>query len=134
MDNGQDWALLKLDRKVGGRTYATLSRRNIKIGNPIYVIGHPLGLPLKYVPGAFMHDIKINYFWADLDVFMGNPGSPVFDSDTHEVIGLVVRGHEMDFRWTGKCWISIIYHSRDTYSRVPQCTIKRKRKRKGTGR
>lgn len=122
MGRGTDWALVKLDRKVEGQVVSKLSRQDIIRNQPVYVIGHPMGLPLKIAPGAFVCDVRETSFVADLDVFMGNPGSPVFDRNTHEVIGVVVRSDDRDFRWTGHCWASIIYPRKDIYSRGPQCT------------
>jgi hypothetical protein len=120
--NMSDWALVKLDRKVLEQSIAPLSRQDISVDQPLYVIGHPVGLPLKYAPGAWVRDVKEAYFAADLDVYCGNSGSPVFKSDTHEVIGIVVRGHTQDFRWTGKGWASIIYPNSDKQSPLPECT------------
>jgi len=120
--NQSDWALIKLDRKVEGREVVTLSYKEISRDKPVYIIGHPLGLPLKYAPGAQVRDINDTYFAADLDVYCGSSGSPVFDSKTHEVIGIVVRGDSRDFRWTGKGWVSVIYSRSDIHSQKPQCT------------
>ncbi len=120
--SGSDWALVKLDRKVVGQSVATLSTKGLSCGQGVYVIGHPVGLPLKYAPGAHIMDISGAYFPADLDVYSGNSGSPVFDSDTHELLGMVVRGDNRDFRWTGNGWLSVIYPNRDTYSTGAQCT------------
>ena len=116
-----DWALVKLDRKVKGRTPVKLSEE-ISRGQDVYVIGHPCGLPLKFAPGAKVLSVSEACFTADLDIYMGNSGSPVFNSGTHKVIGIVVRGDNRDFRWTGKDWVSIIYPNRKIYSRSPECT------------
>lgn len=121
--DGSDWALIKLDRKVEGQTIAKLSKDNIFLGQPIYALGHPCGLPLKYAPGATVLDIYKTYFAADLDVYSGNGGSPVFASDTHEVIGLVARGDNRDFRWSGRGWISVIYPNAEIVSTGAQCTM-----------
>jgi V8-like Glu-specific endopeptidase len=119
--NGADWALLKLDRKVKGRP-ARLSGNGIAYNQEVYVLGYPLGLPLKYAPKAYIRDIKETYFTADLDVYSGNSGSPVFDSETHEVLGIVVRGDNRDFRWTGQGWISANYPNPETTSMGADCT------------
>jgi hypothetical protein len=121
-DDGSDWALVKLDRKVEGRATAVLSGGGTAYGQSIYVLGHPCGLPLKYAPGACVQYIDEAYFGADLDIYSGNSGSPVFDSVTHEVIGMVVRGDNRDFRWTGRDWISVIYPNSRIPSKKPQCT------------
>jgi hypothetical protein len=120
--DGGDWALVKLDRIAVGQPVANLSRKKIFNDQPVYTIGHPCGLPLKYAPGARVRNVNKTYFEAELDVFCGNSGSPVFSSDTHEVIGMVVRGDIMDFRWTGRCWISVIYPNSQISSEVPECT------------
>ncbi len=120
--NLSDWALVKLDRKVEGQEVVTLSEKEITRDKPVYIIGHPVGLLLKYSPGARVRDISEAYFSADLNVYCGSSGSPVFDSETHEVIGIVVRGDSRDFRLVENCWRSAIYSRTDQYSQEPQCT------------
>jgi V8-like Glu-specific endopeptidase len=120
--NRSDWALVKLDRKVEGLHVTTLSKREIASGHEVYVMGYPCGLPLKYAPGARVGGVNDTYFTADLDIYCGSSGSPVFDSITHEVVGMVVRGHDRDFRWSGKCWVSVIYRNSGLDSRGAQCT------------
>ena len=120
--NQSDWVLVKLDRRVEGQTIATLSGKVIPSQQPVYIIGYPCGLPLKYAPGAKVGDLREAYFGANLDVYSGNSGSPVFNRDTHEVIGMVVRGDNRDFRWSGKGWVSILYPNPGIYSQGAQCT------------
>lgn len=120
--NISDWALVKLDRPVKGQATATLSGDVIPGRQPVYIMGHPCGLPLKYAPGAKIGDIRETYFGAHLDVYSGNSGSPVFNRDTHEVIGMVVHGDNRDFRWTGKGWVSVIYPNPEIHSPGSQCT------------
>ncbi|UCH93507.1 MAG: trypsin-like peptidase domain-containing protein [Candidatus Aminicenantes bacterium] len=122
LDKEPDWALVKLDRKVEGHEPAKLSRNDIYQGLPVYVIGHPAGLPLKVAPGAHVCDISDSCFVADLDIYSGNSGSPVFCRQTHEVIGIVARGDNRDFRWTGKGWVSVIYPNFELFSKGAQCT------------
>jgi hypothetical protein len=119
--SGSDWALVRLDRKVEGQTRAKLSEIDISYDQPVYTIGHPCGLPLKYATGGYIRDINKAYFSADLDIYSGNSGSPVFNSITHEVVGMVVRGDDRDFRWTGKCWASVVYPKSGILSKGPQC-------------
>jgi hypothetical protein len=121
-NNGSDWALVKLDRNVVGQPVAKLSKKEISRGKPVYIIGYPVGLPLKYSPGASVGDITEGYFSADLNVYCGSSGSPVFDSDTHEVIGIVVRGDNRDFRLVENCWMSVIYSRSGKCAKEPQCT------------
>lgn len=106
--NGANWALVKLDRNVTDRTPAVLSRDTPSFAQSVYVMGHPCGLPLKVVSdGISVRDVHNTTFDADLNIYSGNSGSPVFDSHTHEVIGIVVRSENQDFRWTGEGWLSL---------------------------
>ena len=93
---GPDYALIKLDRKVAGHKPLAINRgTNLKAGDGIFVIGHPVGLPLKVAAGAKVRDFsKIGYFTADLDTFGGNSGSPVFNTRTNLIEGILVRGDE----------------------------------------
>jgi hypothetical protein len=121
-DHRTDWALVKLDREVEGQEVVTLSKEGITRDQPVYVMGYPSGLPLKYAPGAKVRGFENAFFTADLDTYMGSSGSPVFNADTHEVIGIVVHGDLRDFRWMGSGWGSIIYPRRDIDSKGPHCT------------
>jgi hypothetical protein len=120
--SGADWALVKLDRNVTRREIVTLAKTDIQCDKPVYVLGHPCGLPLKYVPDEPVKAVDRAFFAAELSVYGGNSGSPVFNSETHEVVGIVVRGDQQDFRWTGKGWISIRYPGSVLKSSLPQCT------------
>jgi hypothetical protein len=46
------------------------------------------------------------FFVANLDTYGGNSGSPVFNSETHKVEGILVRG-ETDFTTIGACTVSM---------------------------
>ncbi|MDP2865287.1 MAG: serine protease, partial [Elusimicrobiota bacterium] len=93
---GADYALIKLDRKVTGHKPLAVNRgANLRKGDGITVIGHPVGLPLKVAGGATVRDFsKVGYFVADLDTFGGNSGSPVFNTRTKKIEGILVRGDE----------------------------------------
>ncbi len=106
--NGADWALIKLDRKVKDQAIAVLSRNENSFGHSVYAIGHPVGLPQKYSGKARVIKICLRtYFTATLNIYSGDSGSPVFNSDTHEVIGIVSRGYDQYFKFLGNCWTSI---------------------------
>lgn len=121
-DTRSDWALVRLNRKVYGRPVLELSSAPTCIDQPLYTLGHPWGLPLKYAPGARIGEIFDACFSADLNVYSGNAGSPVCDSDTHEVVGMVVRGNTRDFRWTERGWMSIDYPSSEKNAGLSECT------------
>lgn len=102
-----DYAVIELDRAVEG--YVPLKRRKlgrVSLNTPLVVIGHPLGLPMKATDGGVvsrMNDIeretkikswwlKNNYFTANLDSYGGNSGSPVFNTNTGKVEGILIQG------------------------------------------
>jgi hypothetical protein len=107
--NGPDWALVRLDRTVPNHRIVRI-RRSGKVGEgqSVHIIGHPAGLPTKFAGGATVRDNGPEaYFVANLDTYGGNSGSPVFNSDTHEVEGILVRG-ETDFVQQGTCQVSLV--------------------------
>ncbi len=83
------------------RTSGTLQR-----DTPLAMIGHPNGIPIKIVDNGSARDwtefsgknnianwIKHhNYFLANLDSFAGNSGSPVINTKTGEVEGILIEG------------------------------------------
>jgi V8-like Glu-specific endopeptidase len=65
-------------------------------------------LPLKVAENAFVRDnSNSSYMTCNLDTYGGNSGSPVFNSETHEVEGILVRG-ETDFEPSGNCNVSLV--------------------------
>jgi len=102
----QDYALVRLDRRVRGHRPLALQQTPVQPGDEIYVIGHPSGLPTKFADGARVRSQQGTYFQANLDTYGGNSGSAVFNATTNEVVGILVRGAN-DF----------------TYDRNRQCTM-----------
>ncbi|MBX2986434.1 MAG: trypsin-like peptidase domain-containing protein [Bdellovibrionaceae bacterium] len=98
LTNNQDYALVKLDRPVEGRRALRLAANPVQLNDGIYVVGHPSGLPTKVAGGASIRRLETGYFVANLDTYGGNSGSAVFNTETNEVIGILVRG-ERDFRY-----------------------------------
>lgn len=89
----KDYAIIQLDRAVTGRKPLKLKMKgNPRKGTEIAVIGHPSGLPLKITDGAYITQERVNFFRANLDTYGGNSGSPVFDVNTGEVLGILVEG------------------------------------------
>jgi Bacterial tandem repeat domain 1/Trypsin-like peptidase domain len=119
--SGPDWALVRIDRPVANHRIVRI-RRTGKIGDTqaLHVIGHPSGLPTKFADGAAVRNNQPNeFFVANLDTYGGNSGSPVFNSNTHEVEGILVRG-ETDFVRQGSCQVSMVCPS--TGCRGEDCT------------
>ncbi len=102
--NTVDFAIVKLDRPVANHRIAKLASQNAKQGQSVFALGHPSGLPLKFSGTAPIERQTKNYFAAHLDAFAGNSGSGVFSADTHELIGVFVRGDEdYDFDYAHQC-------------------------------
>lgn len=112
INDGADWALVRLDHKVAGHTPLKLNRSGeIKAGTPVVVIGHPAGLPTKIAGGANVRDSsKPGFFVANLDTYGGNSGSAVFNGQTGLVEGILVRG-EQDYTYKGNCRVSNVCES-----------------------
>ncbi len=92
-DNIIDYAVIKLDRAVVGRTPLKVRKTgSVKVGDKLLVIGAPSGLPTKVTDGAVLKADHVNYFATNLDTFHGNSGSAVINSVTGEVEGILVRG------------------------------------------
>jgi hypothetical protein len=106
---GADWSLVRLDRPVPNHPPVVI-RPSGKISDnqALHVIGHPVGLPIKFAPGANVRDNSAaSVFTANLDTYGGNSGSPVFNNETHQVEGILVRG-ETDFVSAGTCNVSLV--------------------------
>ena len=100
---GPDYAVVQLDRPVEGREPLKINRKlfsGLKESDPVFIIGHPVGLPVKVAGDAKVMDTGIKaFFTADLDSFGGNSGSAVFNARTNEIEGILVRGSN-DFKET----------------------------------
>lgn len=105
---GADYAVLRLDRAVTNRTPLKVRRTgNVQKGDKLYVIGHPSGLPTKVAGGANVREIDHRpYFVANLDTYGGNSGSAVFNQESGEIEGILVRG-ETDYVSNGVCMESM---------------------------
>ncbi|MBD64394.1 MAG: hypothetical protein CME62_04260 [Halobacteriovoraceae bacterium] len=93
-NSARDYALIKLDRVVPGRSALKIrSKSKIADNSNLLVIGHPSGLPQKIASGARVFSNTSPYFFkTNLDTFGGNSGSAVFNTKTLEVEGILVRG------------------------------------------
>lgn len=91
---GIDWALIMTDRPVVGHTPVQLRRSRWPArGTPLYLIGHPWGLPSKYTSGGAMHmDDDPAYFHARLAVFDHDSGSPAFSAVDDALEGIYDGG------------------------------------------
>jgi hypothetical protein len=102
--NGEDWALIQLDRPVEGHDPLPVRRDGtIGAGQGLVLIGYPVGLPAKIAGGA---SVRTNsdpiFFVANTDSYGGNSGSAVLNADTLVVEGILIRG-DTDFVADGAC-------------------------------
>lgn len=98
------------------------------ISEPVYAIGYPgtyddngFGIPMKFSLNATIKpnsDFSKNYFFADLDVFQHNSGSPVFSSKNHTLLGIVTDVIHTQFQFCGTCNLTSI-----RYSQFPRVQI-----------
>jgi hypothetical protein len=66
-----------------------------------------MGLPAQFAGGGTVRDNRYRaVFVENLDAYPGNSGSPVFNSTTHVVEGLQVRGKKNSFVKQGDCFVS----------------------------
>jgi hypothetical protein len=107
-NTGADWALIRLDRIVVNHRIARIREQGtISDSQTLHVIGHPKGLPAKFAGGGTVRDNRYRaVFVENLDAYPGNSGSPVFNSTTHVVEGLQVRGKKNSFVKQGECFVS----------------------------
>ncbi len=111
--DGEDWALLRLDRPVTSPGAVPLPIRRsgeISVGEKVGMIGHPLGLPSKIAWGddTIVRDIsRPKQFNSNLDAYGGNSGSAVFNQATGIVEGIAFGGDD-DYVLAGDCATSYI--------------------------
>ena len=92
MPFGEDLAIIRLKRNVEDRPLIRVSRDSLAPGQPLSMIGYPLGIPQKVVddgevlPGG---DTAVS-FRHNLDTFSSNSGGPIF-AQNGEQVGVLVR-------------------------------------------
>lgn len=103
----RDYAIVKLDRKVKDRKALPLRLDgSVDIGEDLALIGHPSGLPMKTADNAQVTRRRINFFYANLDSYSGNSGSPVINTRTGDVEGILIQGAQ-DYTMTDRgCYVS----------------------------
>ncbi len=85
-----DWAVVQLDAPVDHRVPLTIRGTKITEGERVYAVGHPGGVPTKVTSGSVVDDHEL-WFNTDLDIYAGNSGSVIADSNG-QAVGIVSRG------------------------------------------
>lgn len=62
------------------------------LSRKVYGLGHGFGLPLKFSPCGDIINSDAQFLDCNLDFYTGNSGSPIFDSETHQLMGILLRG------------------------------------------
>lgn len=70
----------------------------IRNGTKVYVLGHGLGLPTKLsIDGVVVNEAytetKTMFQFRMRMILPGNSGSPIFDAETHQLVGIVAGVH-----------------------------------------
>lgn len=105
-DTPNDWAVVKLDRAVTGRTpVAVRSSGSVTVGQSVVAIGFGAGLPIKFSGNATVQSIVENGFEADFDIIAGNSGGPIVDAATGVIEGVLSSDLAIDdYHQEGACF------------------------------
>lgn len=118
LSQGRDFAVVRVDRPISVAAPLPLrTEGDITLGEPVGVIGHPVGLPKKIAFGentVVRANDDVRFFAANLDSYGGNSGSPVFNAVTGLVEGILVRGNS-DFIVTETCFRSNVLPDETVY-------------------
>lgn len=103
---GIDFTIFRLDRPAADRESLQINRDSqLTRREPLSIISHPDGLPLKVSRGAVTDwQRQKSYFSTNLASFIGSSGAPVFHKDAASVEGILVRG-DRDYIPSGSCFV-----------------------------
>lgn len=115
LENGHDFAVIKLDRPVKNRKPVSLrSEGSPEVNTKLVLIGHPRGLPTKIADDAWITELNNGFFMANIDAYTGNSGSGVYNADTEFLEGVLSFGKE-DYKEDKEknCVTSQVYEMQD---------------------
>jgi hypothetical protein len=114
-----DFALVRLDRPVAGHT-PILPRqdRGTTYGTKVVLAGYPSGLPMKLSEGT-VTDFDEHQYWTNVDSFVINSGSLIFNAETGEAEGILVGGnHDYTLDNVNSCFRSFVLDPKGGQERV----------------
>jgi hypothetical protein len=85
---GEDWLLLRLNSKPG-RPFLGIESQAAPLGTSLWMLGHPLGLPMKFVDSAAVTLADSVVFDCNLDASDGNSGSLVVRASGSKAVGVL---------------------------------------------
>lgn len=100
-----DLAILRIDRKVLDRAPIPVDLERPRVGEKVFMVGHPLGIAQKVSQIGEVKPaiINKNSFVHNLDTFSCNSGGPVFSKESGKVVGILVRGSGGNYETKGEC-------------------------------
>jgi hypothetical protein len=107
--NETDFALVRLDRPVTGHQPIPLRKDlGTTYGTKVVLAGYPSGLPLKLSEGS-VTDFDTHRYWTNVDSFVLNSGSLIFNAQTGEAEGILDGGaHDYTFDAVNSCFRSFV--------------------------
>jgi len=102
-DSNYDYILLNIKNKLPKIVKPPIISKNTNIANEVYMIGHPHNMSLHVSLNAKVNTTSHTFFMAYLDGLEHNSGSPVFDTNTNELVGFLTGSGEKDFISNGIC-------------------------------
>lgn len=66
------YAIVELDRPASETVFTISDNKNLIVGTPLIVMGHPMGLPTKISDNAKLRSFGTKSFEANLDTYGGN--------------------------------------------------------------
>lgn len=104
-NTANDWAVVRLDRVVTGRTPVGFRRDGMAAaGLQVVTIGFGAGLPMKFSGNSTIQSLIQFGFEADLDIIEGNSGGAVIDLNSRTIEGVISNDLAVsDFFMDGNC-------------------------------
>jgi len=91
-EKNPDYAIIELKKSVDNQEVAMMNFEvPLDPEAELYMIGHPSGLPKKLSYGI-VKNCNEHDFLAEVNAWKGNSGSPLFNTETHKVEGILVSG------------------------------------------